>query len=148
MNIAISEHLPILENLLRKQLSTMPTGRIHVEKATRNGNYSLLLSDRSDLPREGFLRAELILVPGGFDFLQRTEAVVLTGGMNREDAVSFSSIGEKRAMLCLQREIALEGTFIGPFEKSVPFDRNYTLYKNLAVGFALSLADILLREES
>lgn len=149
MNIAISEHLPILEPLMRKRLAVLQIeAPIEIEKAAENGSYSLFITDRPYLPAEGFFKAELILLPGGGDLPQRADATVLTGGMNGEDAVSFSSIGEKKAMLCLQREIFICGSFIGPFEKPIPFDRNYTLYKNLAVGFAQSLAEILLREES
>jgi hypothetical protein len=51
-------------------------------------------------------------------------------------------------MLCLQREIFLKNTFIGPFERAVPYDRNYNLYKNLAAGFALALTLIFREEEN
>ena len=50
-------------------------------------------------------------------------------------------------MLCLQQEIRLGGRNIVPFEKKVVFNRNFSLYKNLATGFALSLARILFTEE-
>lgn len=50
-------------------------------------------------------------------------------------------------MLCVQQEIFLRGKNIVPFERKVRFDRNFSLYKNLATGFALSLAQILFTEE-
>ena len=50
-------------------------------------------------------------------------------------------------MLWVQQEICLNGKSILPFEKKVRFDRNFSLYKNLATGFALSLAQILFTEE-
>ena len=50
-------------------------------------------------------------------------------------------------MLCLQREIRFDGQWIGPFEKPIAFDRRYSLYKNLAVGFALALTEIVFGEE-
>ena len=147
MKIAVFEHLPILETLVKKRLCTAKeAARVTVEKAVEGCAYSLLLSDRNHVP-QGLLTSELILLPGG-EFIPETVGTVLTGGMKSEDAVSFSSIGEDRAMLCLQREIPLGRAFIDPFEKSVPYDRNHTLYKNLAAGFALCLAEILLREES
>lgn len=147
MKIAVFEHLPILETLVKKRLrAAEETARITVEKAVVGRAYPLLISDRSHVPSP-LLASELILLPGG-EFIPETMGTVLTGGMKSEDTVSFSSIGEDRAMLCLQREISLGHTFIDPFEKSVPYDRNHTLYKNLAAGFALCLAEILLREES
>ena len=148
MKIAVFEYLPLLETLVKNRLCAAKEDRVTVEKAVESRVYTLLISDRSHVPQSILLTSELILLPSGSRFIPEAEGTVLTGGMRSEDAVSFSSIGEDRAMLCLQRELNLGQVFIEPFEQSVPYDRNHTLYKNLAAGFAICLAEILLREES
>ena len=73
--------------------------------------------------------------------------VFLTGGMRNFDPVTFSSIGDDTAMLCLQQEIFWKGKSVVPFEKKVPFDRDFSLYKNLAASFAFCLAEALFLED-
>ena len=117
-------------------------------QAKRGNSYDLVLWDKNFLPENLSFQSEIFLVPGSarISALPRI-GQVLTGGMNREDAVSFSSIGEEEALLCLGQEIFFQKRSIVPFEQKVSFDRNFSLYKNLATGFALSLLTQVFTEE-
>ena len=148
MNIAVYETFPILETALKRSLSPFSSA-VHLERARRNVLYDLMIWDLSFLPRKRPFRTEILLIPG---FLS-AEKFSGTGkafsvGMNRNDPVTLSSIGEDRAMLCLQREIFWKGISIGPFEKPVFFDRNYSLYKNIVLGFTVSLAEFVWKEQT
>lgn len=149
MRIGLLENLPILREKLKAERILYPYGgKIIVESVRRGAHYDLILSDKSYLPRVFPCEATVLLVPGGAVIGSvPKEGILLTGGMALSDTVSFSSIGEEDAMLCVQREICLLGRNIVPFETKVRFDRNFSLYKNLATGFALSLARILFTEE-
>lgn len=68
-------------------------------------------------------------------------------GMHLNDAVTFSSIGETSAFICLQKEMEFCGMKILPFESKVNFDRNYGLYKNISVGFIITLLDLYFSEK-
>lgn len=149
MKIGLFETLPILQEKLKAERIALPFGgKIILEDARKGKDYDLILSDKSYLPEPSPFRAQVYLVPGSAHIgTLPEEGILLTGGMNRADAVSFSSIGEEEAMLCLQQEICFHGQSIMPFEKKVRFDRNFSLYKNLAAGFALSLAHLLFVED-
>lgn len=147
MKIGISEPFPLLEYRLKDlyERHQLP----HPPRAARETDegFDLILSDRNFFDSQSLPHAALYLISG--EILPKClpeEGLVITGGMNSGDTVTLSSIGEDRAMLCLQREISLGNVFIGPFERAVPYDRNYNLYKNLAAGFALALT-LFFREE-
>ncbi len=147
MNIGIWESLPLMESRLRGLFARQGLDPRQITRA-RDAGQDLILSDREPFWGHLLPPADLYLISGLL--LPRTlpeEGLVLSGGMGQEDAVTLSSIGEERAMLCLQREITLGGRVVGPFENRIPFDRNFNLYKNLAMGFALSLAQIFREEE-
>ena len=148
MRIGLMEAVPILYEKLKSERILYPFGgKIIVENARREISYDLILSDKKHLRQIPFC-ANVFLIPGIADSpLLPTRGILLTGGMSHADSVSFSSIGEEDAMLCLQREIRLMERNIEPFEKKVRFNRNFSLYKNLASGFVLSLAEILFTEE-
>ncbi len=55
-------------------------------------------------------------------------------GMRERDSVTFSSIGETDAMVCLKRRVNFLGVEFEPCEFRVPFDRTRGLYANLALG--------------
>ena len=149
MRIGLMENVPILEEKLKKERGRTPFGeRISIERVKPNTAYDLILSDKSFLPHPFPWQADVILIAGGTRIAGfPKQGILLTGGMAHSDAVSFSSIGDADAMLCVQQEICLGRKSIFPFETKVPFDRNFSLYKNLATGFALSLAEILFTEE-
>lgn len=149
MRIAIHEPFPILEELLKHLLSqSKKAAPTLVEAAKCGGEYDLFLSDRVWLPGDEEVRARLYLVPEeAVSPCRDVSGTVLVGGMNGADAVTLSSIGDSRALLCLQQEILVCGKWISPFEKPIAFDRRYNLYKNLAAGFACALAEILQGEE-
>ncbi|MBR3837125.1 MAG: hypothetical protein IKJ74_03180 [Clostridia bacterium] len=149
MRIAIHEPFPILEGLLKHLLSQSKTAApTFVEAAKYGEDYDLFLSDRSWLPGDEEVRARLYLVPEeALSPCREVSGTVLIGGMNGADAVTLSSIGEERALLCLQQEILICGKWVSPFEKPIVFNRRYNLYKNLAAGFACTLAEILRGEE-
>lgn len=146
MKIGLWETFPILEGLLKEMAPCFSLPSSLALFSLRTGErYHLLLTDRAHLPPA---QADCILIPGRREApILSSCGQVLTGGMSRADPVTFSSIGEERALLCLQQEIVLCGQSIVPFERPIPFLRRYSLYKNLAAGFALSLAEILFGEE-
>ena len=148
------ETMPILQECLRRRATRHPLGdRMVLDRARYGASYDLFLSDRSFLPDPFPFHVEIGLIPGagrgrdGEAILFPREGVFLTGGMKCADPVTFSSIGDDTAMLCLQQEIFWKGKSIVPFEKKVPFDRNFTLYKNLAASFAFCLAEVLFLED-
>ena len=55
-------------------------------------------------------------------------------GMREKDSVTFSSIGESDAMVCLKRRVNFLSTEFEPCEFRVVFDRSRGLYANLALG--------------
>ncbi|MBR5459265.1 MAG: hypothetical protein IKV53_00215 [Clostridia bacterium] len=55
-------------------------------------------------------------------------------GMRERDSVTFSSIGEESAMVCLKRRVNFLDREFDPCEFKVPFDRGRGLYANLALG--------------
>ena len=55
-------------------------------------------------------------------------------GMRERDSVTFSSIGENQAMVCLKRRVNFLSAQFEPCEFRVPFDRTRGLYANLALG--------------
>ncbi len=149
MKIALMEHLPILESFLQNAAKKCPfKEKMTVEKAVVGETYDLILSDLSWYSPRGFASGSLILVPSYAHVIAPPLAgQLLTGGMNQADPVTLSSIREDRALLCLQQELNLLGKSVYPFEKPFPFDRSFSLYKNLAVGFALSLAEQIFGED-
>lgn len=148
MRIGLLETVPILREKLKSERILYPFGgKIIAESARRDVRYDLILSDKKHFHRLPY-QASVFLIPGIADPLMiPSRGILLTGGMSHSDSVSFSSIGEEEALLCVQQEIRLGGRNIVPFEKKVVFNRNFSLYKNLATGFALSLAEILFTEE-
>ena len=70
-------------------------------------------------------------------------AAALSCGMCAHDTVSFSSVSEKEAQLCLTRAFFFHNTLIEPQEKKVPFDPTLSLYQNLTRGLLLTLSHII-----
>lgn len=149
VKIALMEHLPILETFLIETAGKSPFQKnLTIEKVSPDETYDLILSDLSWYSPKGFSAASMILIPSYAHVIAPPEnGLLLTGGMNQADPVTLSSIREDRAMLCLQQEISLFGNSVYPFEKPIPFNRSFSLYKNLAVGFALSLAEQIFGED-
>jgi hypothetical protein len=148
MRIGLLETVPILREKLKSERILYPFGgKLVVESVRYDARYDLILSDKKHFHHLPY-RASVFLIPGNSDSLAvPNQGILLTGGMSHSDSVSFSSIRETEAMLCVQQEICMGGRSIEPFEKKVVFNRNFSLYKNLATGFALSLAEILFTEE-
>ena len=146
MKIGFFEDVPVLEDKLKKVLASQKG--LLLEAVKSGERYDIVLCDKNYFPDKASFESRIYLVPGSARILALPEeGILLTGGMNREDAVSFSSIGETSALLCLGKEIFLHKKNIFPFEMKVPFDRSFSLYKNLAVGFALSLITLIFTEE-
>ena len=55
-------------------------------------------------------------------------------GMRERDSITFSSIGENDAMVCLKRNILFVDSVYEPCEFRVEFDRKKGLYANLVLG--------------
>ena len=149
MKIGFLETIPILRHqIAAKQNQKNFERKFHIEKAKSGEIYDLVLSDQNYLPEALSFESKLFLIPGFARVSAVPEnSILLTGGMNREDAVTFSSIAEEKAMLCLQKEIFLGKKSILPFEAPVPFDRGFGLYHNLASGFVFALADLIFGED-
>ena len=149
MTIGFFETTPILQEKIRKEEAYhFLKEKLHLEPISFGKEYDLVLSDKAYLPNPLFFRCGICLVPGTAENLPIIpQGILLSGGMSREDSITFSSIGEDSAMLCLQKEIFLGGKSIVPFEKKVLFDRNFSLYKNLASAFTFCLAQFMFAEE-
>ena len=145
MKILCSEPFPLMETYLRDRLQEFSWGeKTPIEKSTPHGHCDLLLSDRTFFCGTEEPTAALTLVSGSCRVTSPPkDGLLLFCGMAPQDPLTFSSIGEDHAMLCLQQEISLHGYDMGPLEIKIPFDRKYSLYKNLAVGFALYLTELL-----
>ena len=123
MRIGLLETLPILREKLKKESALYPFGAKILAESVRHGKqYDLILSDKAYFPESLSCRAKLFLVPGSARIKTLPdEGILLTGGMAYSDTVSFSSIGEEDAMLCVQQEICLDEKNVLPFEKKVHF---------------------------
>lgn len=64
-------------------------------------------------------------------------------GMQDIDSVTFSSISEDSAIVCIRRSLYFGNSFIDPCEFKVCFDRQYGIYHNLV----LSLIDFLIKRK-
>lgn len=147
MRIALSEQFPILETALRESMAHLPHRHRPVLDGKSLAPCDLVLWDRNYFSAAIAPRAEVYLIPGGIRIEEEPlSGILLAGGMNRADPVTLSSIGEDRAMLCLQQEICFSGQNIAPFERPIFFDRRLNLYKNIAIGFALTLTEYLFGE--
>lgn len=155
MLIAIREDLPLIRTRLTDLLSHHPhRDKIRIESvspfphtAPQDPIPHLLLWEGAVYSPRVSAPSRLTVIPFAVPLAAPPEGEVLFAGMEIEAAISFSSIGERDALLCISREFSFAGESILPFEKKVPYDRNYTLYKNLAAGFALALADLYFGEE-
>lgn len=148
MRIALWEPFPLTETLLLSHLKKCPLrGTVSVEKARSGRRYDLVLFEGNYFPEQPFCTSDLWLVPASCTAKKLPEGAFLTGGMGSDDDVSLSSIGEESALLCMQREIVQKERILFPFEKKIPFDYNFSLYKNLAAGFGLLAAKFYFGEE-
>lgn len=148
MRIALWEPFPLTETLLFTRLKNSAAKHsVAVEKARMGQHYNLVLFEGSFFPQYPLCSSDLWLVPSSCKVKKLPLGTFLTGGMGSEDDVSLSSIGEENALLCIQREIVHGERTLFPLEKTIPFDRNYSLYKNLAAGFALLSVKFFLGEE-
>lgn len=66
-----------------------------------------------------------------------TVRVALSCGMSARDTLSFSSISQGSAMLCLTRAVDALGLSLEPMELRVPYDESLCLYENLVCAFCL-----------
>lgn len=148
MKIALWESFPLTETLLISHLKKNGTERlVSVEKAKFGEHYDLVLFEGSFFPEIPFCSSDLWLAPASCVPKKLPQGTFLTGGMGIDDDVSLSSIREKSALLCIQREIVGKGRSLFPRESKIPFNRNFSLYKNLAAGFALLWEKFFFGEE-
>ena len=64
-------------------------------------------------------------------------------GMREIDSVTFSSIGEEKAFICIRRRLSFLTSFYDPCEFPSPFNRNFSVYHNLVLG----LIDFILKDD-
>ena len=148
MKIALWEPFPLTETLLRNHLNKSETKNlVSVEKIKFGRHYDLVLFEGKFFPEEPFCSSDLWLVPASCTVKKLPRGTFLTGGMGIDDDISLSSIREESALICIQREIVGKDRTLIPQEHRIPFDRNFTLYKNLAAGFALLWTEFFFGEE-
>lgn len=105
---------------------------------------------RTSAPLPSRFSTELLLVespltaeiPSSF----RAEAV-LNLGMHLSDTLSFSSIRDRRAMLCLTRSFVFKGIRFEPMEVAVDFFSHFSVFQNLSRALLLLLLDTLTEKE-
>ena len=142
MEIALDEPYPLLETLLKRSLEkkeyrdrvVLFSPPLFPETA------DLCLYDHDHFSPRFLRRAKLIVVPSEAKGAVSSRHV-LTAGMGLFDPLTFSSLKEDRAMLCLQKGVAIGKCRLEPREVWVPYDPFYSVYKNLAVGMALLICD-------
>ena len=66
---------------------------------------------------------------------------IVSCGMDFTDSVTFSSISEDSALVCIRRSIILNGYTVEPCEFKAPFDKDIGIYYNLVVA----MIDYLIR---
>ena len=148
MNVAFWEPFPLTETLFSKILAETDLKKlVSAEKARHEKHYDLVLFEGSRFPEAPFCSAEIWLTPSSCTAKKRPDGLFLTGGMASEDDVLLSSIGENSALICIQQELFHEGRVFLPSEQKIPFDRNFSVYKNLAAGFATVAAKFILGED-
>lgn len=148
MIIALAERFPLIETRLIQLLSqNRAPDFVRLERVRAEGEYDLVLCDLNHLSPARFHHAACCLVPTHASAPDAPADILLSGGMNPADPVTLSSISEQSAMLCLQQEVIVSHQSIVPFEKKIPFDHGISLYKNIAVGFALAIAEQIEGEE-
>lgn len=148
MKIALWEPFPLTETLLRSHLKHCGISHlVSVEKAKFGKKYDLVLFEGKFFPEVPFCCSDLWLVPASCQVKKLPQGTFLTGGMGIDDDISLSSIHEKNALICIQREIAVNAQTLIPQEQIIPYDRNFTLYKNLAAGFSMLWTKFFLGEE-
>lgn len=148
MKIALWEPYPLMEARLFALLKKAGLdGDVSLERPKAKGRYDLVLFEGGHFPEDPHFQGNIWLVPSSACVKKLPEGVFLTGGMSPEDDVSLSSIGEDDALLYTKREILQNGRPLFPFEKRIPYDRNFTLYKNLAAGFGLLTAKFYFGED-
>lgn len=151
MQIAVSEPFPLLENLLRKNLRNKPYCQNLCIQPAKNctAPVALFLSDETTFPGRFFVEAELVILQSAVALPKNAEAFpFLCAGMGLSDSLTLSSIRETEAMLCLQKEVRFGDLVLEPLEEKIPFDPNFSIYKNIAAGFVGVLLDRFYEEET
>ena len=148
MNIAFWEPFPLTETLFRQNLAESGLKNlVFAERAQEGKRYDLVLFEGNYFPEAPFCSSDLWLAPSSCIAKKRPNGLFLTGGMASEDDVLLSSIGENGALICIQRELFRDGRIFLPSEQKIPFNRNFSVYKNLAAGFATVAAKFFLGED-
>ena len=147
MEIVLDEAFPLLRTLLEGQLKEKTyRDRVHLLSPGETENRTdLVLSDRSFFPPFPETKARLFIVPSDARGAVSSRRV-LPAGMGHQDPVTFSSLREDRALLCLQKPVLFRRRLFEPQERWVKVDPFYSLFKNLAVQTALFLCDEIFGE--
>ena len=67
---------------------------------------------------------------------------VISCGMQGLDSVTFSSISDTTALVCIRRRIVFANTIIDPCEFKTPFDSRIGIFHNLVISILDFLTDI------
>ena len=106
------------------------------------GKYDIVAIGESgcDLNRSS-IKADIVLCPQDGNCKGSIECNgVISCGMSRRSTVSFTSIGEQKAMLAVNRSIRAGNRLTEQCEMHCPFDRNLSIYENLVLS-AIRLLD-------
>lgn len=66
---------------------------------------------------------------------------IISCGMSSKNTVTFSSIGDERCMICIQRKISCPDGIVQPSEFHSNLYKGLNLYQNLIVGTVKHLSD-------
>lgn len=138
--IAVLEKTNVLKKKLEAEISKYPFKDLIKIVSYDENEYSdiLLIDENMSLFKSDFSCNLCVLcLPISIEGLKARS--VVSCGMLLKDSVTLSSIGEEKAMLCLQRNVDFFGVILQPFEKSIPFDRSLSIYRNVSIAFLLLL---------
>lgn len=95
------------------------------------------------------LKTQLCILPGTQSCLPPFvfAKAAVSCGMCAHDSVSFSSIGECSALLCLTRAVPFRQRLFEPAEIRVPFSHRLGIYHNLALSFCIVFLDFFFLKE-
>lgn len=137
------------ETLLKTRLSQKPyfsrLAFCGFSACTKNPH--LICCTERTRPPEG-LSCNLALLPAAVapDSLPRAR-VAVTYGMAGRDTLSFSSIGEEDALLCLTRSVRFGPVTLEAMDVRVNYDHTQSLTDNLVGAFCCLLTDLLFSSE-
>ncbi len=137
------------ENLLKTRLSQKPYfSRLSfcAFSACEQEPHLICYTERTRLPEGVACTLALLPASAAPDRLPRAR-VAVTYGMAGRDTLSFSSIGENDALLCLTRSVRFGPVTLEAMDVRVDYDHARSITDNLVGAFCCLLTDLLFASE-